>query len=973
MKNDAYIIEAYIDFINNSMRDLIRITERETERLKKINILNRKKNIAIIKQEYQQYAVRINGEWGKIYKSPDHFSETLKHKGLLERGKTLYAITLNQRQIEQFYYHMLLAVSFYTSIFDNKTLAKMTKSDMFNNISFSLVRIAMERNFITVMQTIKDHSINVDDKKKMKFVEMNQKLLPELYIKYQAGEVLSDARIDRLLMDITEEKDKKSKKFEEGVKSGDIRVSYASYETREEIETALENESCTILSNAIGGSSANYKSLPELPMTNDSDLLEIMTNIDLQAQREFEDAKKKFEIKEINAFYLGLVTGYSLLRSTLITSSFLKEKFLQNNMSTMDVPENTLDYIDIARDSVEAKKIEKVKSLLLGHMSTLVMYPSLRSSNNSLICADSAVKIAYKMGYHAYLRLFNALPGNTAEEDLIILKRLCSKGGKPGNNTTVKQAIKVIENSTFKESDAVKKEVVSYSEGKKKYWVDNSGKVRCPGVDCPIDCNLACPIYAQTIALQKLIRNEFEEAAKLLEKAVMIEPMFADAWNNLAACYGQMGKHKNAYAAYLKAYEIEQKPSPLFGIAVATKNMKEYSLAMKYAKEYASKYGSDEKIKSLIAEISENELLEKIEEDPSLSEKQEEKGMVDTPKHIHTQPEMKKEILQKIEPEVSVDSNSELLLDDMHKYGKVFLQLMKPETREAGYAEMEKLERTYPEAGVVLGQYYNGNDISKAKKHFKRAADAGIAEGQWGYACIIPHSDIPDDTDIMDKEWVKYCLAAAEGGCVDAANEMGNICHRKGFYEEATYWYGMAYELGHPSGINSLQGITKEWRQKGIAKNMRAYTESFTMSRHTTSMLILELFSRSAIESTLDDLMRQALDGENLAGFMLAEIFEKNKHDDMAYKVYNALAFENHPHALRCYADMLLAGKGTNRDIEAAFRFYEQAAMKGNETSMFAMGQKAVKAGDKYLAACWFGQAYSRGMKMAGEWLSKLA
>jgi len=78
-------------------------------------------------------------------------------------------------------------------------------------------------------------------------------------------------------------------------------------------------------------------------------------------------------------------------------------------------------------------------------------------------------------------------------------------------------------------------------------------------------------------------------------------------------------------------------------------------------------------------------------------------------------------------------------------------------------------------------------------------------------------------------------------------------------------------------------------------------------------------------------------------------------------------------YALRCYADMLLAGKGTEKDMEAAFRMYEQAARNGNATAMFVMGQKAVKDGDKDLAACWFGQAYSRGFEMAGEWLSKLA
>ena len=70
---------------------------------------------------------------------------------------------------------------------------------------------------------------------------------------------------------------------------------------------------------------------------------------------------------------------------------------------------------------------------------------------------------------------------------------------------------------------------------------------------------------------------------------------------------------------------------------------------------------------------------------------------------------------------------------------------------------------------------------------------------------------------------------------------------------------------------------------------------------------------------------------------------------------------------------MNLNGKGTERDVNGAFRMYELAAKGGNAEAMFAMGQKAVKEGDKYLAACWLGQAYSRGMEMAGDWLAKLA
>ena len=52
---------------------------------------------------------------------------------------------------------------------------------------------------------------------------------------------------------------------------------------------------------------------------------------------------------------------------------------------------------------------------------------------------------------------------------------------------------------------------------------------------------------------------------------------------------------------------------------------------------------------------------------------------------------------------------------------------------------------------------------------------------------------------------------------------------------------------------------------------------------------------------------------------------------------------------------------------------YKLSAERGDATAMFVMGQKAVKEGDLLMAACWFGQAYSRGLDMAGDWLVKIA
>lgn len=471
-----------------------------------------------------------------------------------------------------------------------------------------------------------------------------------------------------------------------------------------------------------------------------------------------------------------------------------------------------------------------------------------------------------------------------------------------------------------------------------KYWLTEDGTVRCLDEACPQECDMGCPIYLQTLALECYQKNHFPEAASYLEKAVTIEPRFAEAWNNLAACYGQMGQHQRAFDCYLKSYEILAKPNPLFGMAVAMKNLGNYPQATQYAKLYEHKFGSDDRIIAVLADIAERKMEKAVG------------GNAPTP----------------------AGNAKAMESDPAREYGRLFLLLLDEETRGQGYSELEKLESRFPEAGIVVGQYYQGYDPEKAKKHFKVAADAGIAEGQWGYSQLLRHSYVLDLSNPGDQEYLKYCLAAAEGGSPDAANEVGNICHRLEFYVEATYWYGMAFALEHPCGTAGVRGITKEWRKKGISKDYAAHLEGFTDDRFDTALILFRMFNGTSDADDMDKLMTLNLGGENLAGFILAKIMEQNNQDDMAYTIYNSLSFGKHPYALRCYADMLLNGKGTERDIEAAFRMYKLAAEGGNVVAMFAMGQKAMKEKDPLMAASWFGQAYVRGMDMAADWLGKL-
>lgn len=144
-----------------------------------------------------------------------------------------------------------------------------------------------------------------------------------------------------------------------------------------------------------------------------------------------------------------------------------------------------------------------------------------------------------------------------------------------------------------------------------KYWLAENGTVRCLDDRCPQECDMGCPIYLQTMAVPYLQAGHFKQAAVFLQKAVEIEPTFAEAWNNLAACYGQLGNHQLAYDCYKKSFDLLNKPKPLFGMAVSTKNLGKYSEAMQYVKLYEEKYGLDNQMRSVRTEIMEKLNAEK--------------------------------------------------------------------------------------------------------------------------------------------------------------------------------------------------------------------------------------------------------------------------------------------------------------------------------------------------------------------------
>lgn len=332
--------------------------------------------------------------------------------------------------------------------------------------------------------------------------------------------------------------------------------------------------------------------------------------------------------------------------------------------------------------------------------------------------------------------------------------------------------------------------------------------------------------------------------------------------------------------------------------------------------------------------------------------------------------------------------DTEKKLSPEERYGKNMLMLIQEGSkRDKGYNRFHKLfDEGFAEAGIVLGQHYvELSMLASARKYFEKAAKAGIAEGHWGaYGCIsvrsfnrgcinkgiyFDNSSFSENELLVKKE---HLITAARDGCADACNEIGNLCNRGNLLVESMYWYSMANYLGHQHGSISMNGISQKWKTTGSVGNTSEGFSELSEDQYVTAQVLLQILTSDYDVGELNRLFELAIAGEVLAGLALGSLMKKMNKPDMAYAVYNAIAFTEHPEALKCYADTLLQGIGVKQDITAAFKYFEKAANKGNAASMYVMGEKAKGESKRYLAAYWYGMAYTRGFKYAGPKLEDL-
>ena len=123
--------------------------------------------------------------------------------------------------------------------------------------------------------------------------------------------------------------------------------------------------------------------------------------------------------------------------------------------------------------------------------------------------------------------------------------------------------------------------------------------------ECPKECN-ACEISIKTDADLALSRGSIDEAIALYERAVALEPKFAEAWVNMANAYGMKKNYEKSKAAFDKAIAIDPKyGKALFGKGISLKNLGRLSEALELAQLVNLLYPGNDDVLSFIKNLSE--------------------------------------------------------------------------------------------------------------------------------------------------------------------------------------------------------------------------------------------------------------------------------------------------------------------------------------------------------------------------------
>lgn len=322
--------------------------------------------------------------------------------------------------------------------------------------------------------------------------------------------------------------------------------------------------------------------------------------------------------------------------------------------------------------------------------------------------------------------------------------------------------------------------------------------------------------------------------------------------------------------------------------------------------------------------------------------------------------------------ESSQGSSQESGLSKEERYGKLSLKGYQTGVWLPLMAEFQKLEdEGLDEASIALGQFYGMTDRQKALGHFRKGAAKKNAEAAWSCAAIIGFGYKPDFKG-ADKEWYMYCKQAALGGCSDAMHELGKAYDHLNDYFAAFYWFLMSGYYEHPMGYFDAMQVISKYKDAGMPSVTKGIAE-ISSEENGYAKIIFEIYTgRKTLDKTLmDTLFARSLGNAEILGLFLGHFFEDSvKMDGNSRLGYQFAAQANSVIGMKCFGDMLAAGKGIEQNVNKAMNWYKSAAECGEKTACFIWAQTFTN--NPLLRAYWLSKAMRRGYEPALALLEKI-
>ena len=288
--------------------------------------------------------------------------------------------------------------------------------------------------------------------------------------------------------------------------------------------------------------------------------------------------------------------------------------------------------------------------------------------------------------------------------------------------------------------------------------------------------------------------------------------------------------------------------------------------------------------------------------------------------------------------------------------------LVQQEAEQKAQEEAEQKAREAPErkrqaeADFSMGcNYYFGQngysvDYDKAMEYFRKAAEQGYADAQWGLGwCYETGRGVTQDYN----EAVRWYRKAADQGNAGAQNNLG-VCYANGRgvtqdYNEAVRWYRKAAEQGYANAQYNLglcyangQGVTQDYKEavrwyRKAAEQGYAYAQNNLGGCYETGRGVTQDYNeavrwyRKAAEQGDADAQ------SNLGGCYYNGRGVTQDYNE-AVRWYRKAAEQGNAVAQcglgLCYAN----GRGVTQDYNEAVRWYRKAAEQGQADAQNKLG-----------------------------------